>query len=148
MRKAESRLQKLPTVLTHGDFNPHNIMEGGVIDWERTTYAPAGHDLASNMCNIFFFPSSGDFEFTGSYTFSKEQILTYWQKMDEIYLSYKLPKISEYANDFIFCRSMWAVVGMHKYPKLQQWRYVQYPKLLEAYLHDEDLTDFLLNYSE
>ncbi|MDD4989285.1 MAG: aminoglycoside phosphotransferase family protein, partial [Candidatus Pacebacteria bacterium] len=67
MEKVEEHIASLPTVITHGDFNPHNIFPKGVIDWERTTVAPAGYDLATNISQIFFFPHAGEYEFMGKY---------------------------------------------------------------------------------
>lgn len=147
MEKAEGHIAELPVVITHGDFNPHNIFEKGVIDWERATSAPAGYDLATNISHIFFFPRGGDYEYTGKYAFSKEQAGIYWKEIDALYESEGLPKISDYADDFIFCRGIWSAVRMQKFPKLQKWRYDLYEKLVEAYLKGENLTNFLISYN-
>jgi len=146
MRKAEEHIATLPIVLTHGDFNPHNILEEGVIDWERASYAPLGYDLVTNISQIFFFPLSGDFEFIGGYKYSKDQIEHYWKEMDALYAANGFPKISDYANDFIFCRTIWSVVRMDRWPKIQQWRYHQYEEVLKGYLNGGNLTDFLFKY--
>ncbi len=147
MRRIEERIIKLSMVLSHGDFNPHNILAGGVIDWERGRLAPAGYDLATCVSQIFFFPFDGDFEYTGGYRYSKEQVRNYWKEMDAMYAGAHFPKISGYANDFIFCRSIWSATRMDDLPKLQKWRYDQYEKLLDAYLKGDDLTEVLFNYS-
>ncbi len=146
MQKAEKHISTLPIVLTHGDFNPHNIFETGVIDWERASFAPLGYDLVTNISQIFFFPSRGDFEFVGSYTYSKEQIARYWRELDALCVAHGFPKLSDYANDFIFCRSIWSVVRMDRWPKIQEWRYAQYEKLLTEYLTNGDVTRFLFEY--
>jgi len=109
MQRVESHIAVLPIVLTHGDFNPHNILENGVIDWERASYAPLGYDLATNISHIFFFPLN---------------------------------------NDFIFCRAIWSVVRMDRWPKIQQWRYSQYEMILDQYLKGNNLTEFLFKYQQ
>ncbi|MDD5068312.1 MAG: phosphotransferase [Candidatus Pacebacteria bacterium] len=147
MKKVESHIKELPTVITHGDFNPHNIFEKGVIDWERTAYAPAGYDLVTNITQIFFFPRWGKYEYMGKYVFSKEQVDRYWTEIDALYESKGLPKLSDYADDFIFCRSVWSVVRMEKWPDIQKWRYTLHEKIMDAYLKGENLTELLLENS-
>ena len=144
--KAESRISQLPTVLTHGDFNPYNIFETGVIDWEQGANAPLGYDLVTNVIQSMFFPITGDYEFKAGYRLTKEQITQYWQELNALCADTVKNHISSYTNDFIFCREVWSVVRMERWPKIQSWRYTLYNALLTAYLADEDLTDFLLNY--
>lgn len=144
--RAENRLKNVPSVLTHGDFNPYNIFEHGVIDWERGSYAPMGYDLTTNISQTFFFPLGGDFEATASCRFSPDQIHTYWKEMNVLCSEADIPSLTDYVNDYILFRSIWSVVRMDTWPKIQKWRYDQYEALLKAYLHDEDLTQFLLRY--
>jgi hypothetical protein len=146
MRKAEGRIATLPIALTHGDFNPHNILEAGVIDWERASYAPLGYDLATNISQIFFFPLRGEYEYIGGYTYSREQIDQYWKEMDALYTANGFPKVSEYATDFIFCRTIWSVVRMDRWPNIQRWRYRQYEEVLTEYLNTGNLTELLFSY--
>ena len=148
MTKAESRISSLPAVLTHGDFNPYNIFETGVIDWERGSYAPLGYDLCTNVIQSMFFPVSGDYEFKTGYRLTKEQIVQYWEEVDRLCADKVGTDISLYANDFIFCREVWSVVRMERWPKIQSWRYTLHQALLTAYLADEDLMEFLLNYDK
>lgn len=144
--KASYNISSLPTVLTHGDFNPYNIFETGVIDWERGSFAPLGYDLVTNITQSLFFPLHADSEFNAGYRFSKEQIERYWSVMDSLCSKAHVTTISTFANDFIFCRAVWSVVCMERWPKIQAWRYTQYQALLNAYLDDKNLTDFLLHY--
>jgi Phosphotransferase enzyme family len=146
MARIENRIQSLPSVLTHGDFNPFNILEGGVIDWERGSYTPLGYDLTSNITQTFFFPLGGDFEYTASYRYSHEQIAEYWKRLDAICTEAGLAPISDYRNDFIFCRCVWSVVRMDRWPKIQAWRNELHKKLLAAYLQGDDLSEFLRIY--
>ncbi len=144
--RVEDRIKDLPSVLTHADFNPYNIFERGVIDWERGSYAPMGYDLVTNISQTFFFPLGGDYEFTAACRYSEEQIARYWEEMNRCCTPVGIPKISDYINDFIFCRSVWSVVSMEKWPKIQNWRYNQYESLLNVYLKGGNLTKFLLEY--
>lgn len=142
----ESRVKHLPSVLTHGDFNPYNIFEEGVIDWERGSYAPLGYDLVTNIFQSFFFPLNGDYEFTAGCRYSEAQITRYWEEINAICATTGVPRISDHINDFIFCRSVWSAVRMKRWPKIQMWRFRQYEVLLETYLSGGDLTRFLLDY--
>lgn len=146
IQKVEKVMVQLPQALTHGDYNPHNIYPGGIIDWESSAIMPLGYDIATNIIQIYFFPLKGDYEFIGGYTYSKEQIGWYWDEIDKVYVEHGLPKISNFKNDFIFSRCIWSVVRMQKTPKIQKWRYDQYEKVLDAYLNDEDLSEFLRTY--
>lgn len=144
--RVEDNVKKLPSVLTHGDFNPYNIFEKGVIDWERGSYVPMGYDLVTNISQTFFFPLGGDYEFTAGCRYSEKQIDIYWEHLDTICTNAGIPSVSNHKNDFILCRSIWSVVRMDRWPKIQKWRYEQYEALLKTYLNGGDLTQFLLHY--
>lgn len=146
MRRIENHTKDLPSVLTHGDFNPFNIFEKGVIDWESGSYAPMGYDLVTNISQTFFFPLGGDYEFTAACRYTEKQIDTYWQQLDTICADAGIPPISDYRNDFILCRSIWSVVRMDRWPKIQAWRYQQFEALIKTYLSGGDLTKFLSHY--
>ena len=132
--KAKNKLSALPSVLTHGDFNPYNLFDNGVIDFESIFVAPAGYDLVSNIYHTYHFPKVGDFESTRRYEFSATQISSYFSLMDDVYTQNNFPKLSDFINDFIFSRTIWATVRMQHYPKLQKWRYHKFEKILENYL--------------
>lgn len=139
--KVKTRISSLPSVLTHGDLNVYNIFEKGIIDFGSSFESPIGYDLVSNIFQTYFFPKNGDFESIRRYEFSEEQISDYFFEMDAIYAENNLPKLSEYANDFLFTRAIWSAVRMEKYPKLQAWRYEKFEKMLNAYVADEGLDD-------
>lgn len=146
MKKAEENINRLPIVLSHGDFNPYNIFPNGVIDWERAGEAPLGYDITTNISQFLFFPISGDFEHIASYNFSIAQIDKYFIEMDRISVSKGFPKISQYLNDFLFTRCVWSVVRMDRTPKLQKWRNEQYEKIIDVYINGGNVTNFLLEY--
>ncbi len=146
MKRAEENINRLPIVLSHGDFNPYNIFPKGVIDWERAGEAPLGYDITTNISQFLFFPFSGDFEHVANYNFSNEQISKYWAEIDKICISKGFPKISDYFNDFLFARCIWSVVRMDRTPKLQKWRNAQYEKILDVYLNGGNVAEFLIEY--
>lgn len=121
--EAMKNLAHFPFVLTHGDFNPHNLYPKGVIDLESSFWAPAGYDLITNLIHIEYFPTSKDYEYFQGYNFNQEQRKRYLNMCDELYQAQGLFSLSPYLQDFEFCRAVWLAVKMQKYPKLQGFRY-------------------------
>jgi hypothetical protein len=146
MDKAHKHISQFPLVLTHGDFNPYNILPGGVIDWERGSYTPLGYDSVTCLSQTLFFPLPGDFEFCAGYRFSEKQTQMFFEDINRIYALHNLPQLGNTINDFIFARSIWSVVRMQRWPKLKAWRDTLYEKLIEAYLEERDLMKFLSTY--
>lgn len=137
-KKATSNLSKLPFVLTHGDFNPFNTHQKGIIDLENSSYAPFGYDVISGIGTTEYFPfskdhESKDFEFVTGYIFSQKQKDVYFEIFDLLSLEFNLPKISKFREDLMFTRAIWLLVGMHKWPKIQEFRY---KKFINEYLQD------------
>jgi len=132
--KLRMRTKSLPIVMTHGDFNPYNIFEAGVIDFGSMFDAPAGYDLVTNIYHAFLFPKEGDFEAMRRYELSENQTAEYLSLIDSIYIEKGLPKPSDFAEDFMFSRIIWSAVRMQKLPKIQKWRYEKFKRVLESYL--------------
>lgn len=132
--KLKSRAVLLPVVMTHGDFNPYNLFEAGIIDFGNSFDAPAGYDIVTNAYHSFLFPKEGDFESMRRYEFSEDQIRDYFSLVDRIYIENGLPKLSDFVEDFIFARTIWSAVRMQRWPKIQSWRYEKLEKILESYL--------------
>ncbi|MDO8482811.1 MAG: hypothetical protein Q7S86_03265 [bacterium] len=126
--EAVSVLKVFPSVLTQGDFNPHNLFPQGVIDFEKIYYAPCGYDLVTNICHINQFPESHEYEYYRGYFFSKDQEDSYYKRFDAIYVEAGLPKLSDYKGYFEYCRAIWSAARNHRAPKLQQWRYELFKK--------------------
>lgn len=124
----KNRVQSLPFVLNHGDFNSHNLFPAGVIDLEDSFYGPFGHDLYSALVSIDYFPNSQEYEFFARYQFSEENKAEYIGLLDRICAEAGLPPLSDFQKDFEFTRGVWALVRMHKYPKLQKFRYDKFIK--------------------
>lgn len=143
--KVKERLSASPIILTHGDFNAYNLFEEGIIDFGNSFEAPAGYDLVSNIYHTYLFPKGGDFESTRRYEFSTKQINDYFSLMDDIYLQNNFPKLSDFISEFIFTRTIWSAVRMQRYPKVQEWRYKKFEKILENYLSDGDVIDAMLH---
>ncbi|MES2930764.1 MAG: phosphotransferase [Patescibacteria group bacterium] len=114
----KGRLSVFPFVLTHGDFNPSNTYPAGVIDFEDSFYGPFGYDIVGSIVHIDYFPSSQEYEYFGKYRFTNEQKQKYLSLLDSISQQAGLPKLSEFEKDFEFCRAVWLLVRMGKWPKL------------------------------
>jgi len=144
--KLNQRTSVFPNVLTHGDFNPYNLFARGIIDFGDTYQAPAGYDVINNIYHTYNFPSPGDFESTRRYTFTQEQIVKYFASMDQIYTSANLPGLSHFQDDFVFAKTIWSVVRMERWPKVQRWRYERFKQILHRYLRDELILPMVLSY--
>lgn len=120
---AKQKIAALPFVITHGDFNPNNLYPDGVIDLEDSFHAPFGHDLVGAFSHIDYFPDSSDYEFHATYRFSADQQRQYFELLDRICMETSLPPLSECKSDFDFTRAVWLLVRMHKWPKIQKFRY-------------------------
>jgi hypothetical protein len=144
--KLKKRTSGLPTVLSHGDFNAYNLFEGGVIDFGNIHNAPAGYDIVSNIYHTYNFPKTGDYESLRRYEFTADQISQYFASMDRIYTEAGLPKLSDFREDFIWAKEVWATTRMEKYPKLRKWRYKKFRKILAKYLNDEAIIQTALEF--
>jgi hypothetical protein len=135
-KKAVQNTRDLPWVLTHGDFNPFNIFTKGVIDFGSSFHAPAGYDIISCMYHTQNFPVAGDYEVnvTRRYDFSEEQVKNYLVEMDRIYADAKAPMPTRFIEDVKICRMIWSAARIHKYPKLQKWRYDRLRNMVGDYL--------------
>lgn len=132
-KEMQERTAHLPFVISHGDFNPHNLYAGGAIDLEDSYHAPFGHDLIGGIVSIDYFPDSQEFEYFAKYRFSEEQKKQYLRLLDGICEEHALPKLSDFQEDFEFTRATWLLVRMHKWPKIQKFRY---DKFIEKFLND------------
>lgn len=124
----KQHLAQLPFVITHGDFNPHNMYPDGVIDFETAAMGPIGYDLITAIDHIVYFPDSKDYEYYKGYDFTEDQRGIYLKIMDTVFLEHHLPALSSLRRDFAFCRATWMVANMHRFPKIQQFRYDLFKK--------------------
>jgi hypothetical protein len=135
--KAVGRLSELPFVLTHGDFNPFNTHQKGIIDLENSSWAPFGYDIISAIGTNEYFPfvkdiHANNFEFISGYKFSEDQKGTYLGLFDTQLAKLNLSPLSTYLEDLMFTRAIWLLVRMHKWPKIQRYRY---DKFIREYLN-------------
>jgi len=135
-----------PVVITHGDCNPYNLFDKGIIDIENNFHAHAGYDLISNIYSTYCFPKNGDYENKRRYEFTSAQIAEYMQRIDKVYTDAGLPKLSVYQDDFMFARIVWATARMQYTPKLQKWRYDLLEKTIANYIEDKPVIDVLMNF--
>lgn len=115
--------EALPFVLTHGDLNPNNMYPAGVIDLEDAFPGPYGYDLVSAVSHIDSFPVTEGYEYLGGYHFTPEQIQEYTARMNLLSKEAGLLPLSEFWNDFEFCRAIWLAADIPNTPKLQKFRY-------------------------
>lgn len=125
-----NRLAVFPKSIMHGDFNPFNILPGGIIDFETVSVAPFGYDLIGFYTTYKWFPSGGDYEFTKLYKFSDKQIKKYKKEISDLCLKNSLPDIFEFQNEFEFLKGLWHSAGMSHVPKLQRFRFELLRKML------------------
>lgn len=144
--KCVAKTKNLSFVLTHGDFNPHNLFERGIIDFGSSFEAPLGYDAISCIFHSLNFPTDLSSEMVRGYQFSGEQVEKYLKAIDEIHKKNGLPPITKYVDDFIFVRTVWSVVVMHKYPFIREWRIRRFGKMMEIYLADQSVRDFVMSY--
>src|SRR3989344_115795 len=85
IEKIKNTLSSSTFVMSHNDFNSHNIFPKGIIDLDRASYSPVGYDLITNIFQIFLHPclpadraKNDNFEFSRKYEFSKKQIESYF----------------------------------------------------------------------
>jgi hypothetical protein len=138
----QKKLQKLPFVQTHGDLGPFNIYPKGVIDIESLFEAPIGYDLATAIFMTDFFPVK-KLELQQIFRFTRQQKKKYIDSIDYFFQKNNLPKFSGFLNEFILARCLWTTTRMEKWPKIRSWRFLQYERLLSAYLSGKDLIEFL-----
>ncbi|CAN5753299.1 hypothetical protein BH11PAT2_BH11PAT2_01860 [soil metagenome] len=121
--KVRVRTENLPFVLTHGDFNPHNLYPSGVIDLEDSFPGPYGYDLVSAVVHIDSFPTTEGYEYFAKYHFTPDQVQEYSNRLDAVSREAELPPLSDFWNDFEFCRAVWLAADIFTAPKLQEFRY-------------------------
>lgn len=114
---AIERLKPLPRALTHGDCNPANLYERGVIDLEDSFYGPLGYDIISALVTIEWAPEVKTHEFYAQYRFAPEQKAAYLKQFRQI---------APHFDDLAFCRAAWLSSGMGEWPRLQQWRFEKF----------------------
>ncbi len=119
------RLKNIPFVFSHGDFNPYNFFPKGAIDFEDGFYAPVGFDVLGLMVYPEYFPHKDvvELEINGGYKYSKEQVERYMQTMNAILVESNLPSVEEIYEEIRFLKGIWLTVKMHRWPKMQQYRY-------------------------
>ena len=135
----------MPTVITHGDFNPYNLLEKGIIDFGNNFEGIAGYDTVSNIFQTYFFPNDIGFESQRRYEFTSGQVDRYLDSMNIIFIEYGLPRVSIFLSEFILSRAVWSAVRMQQAPRLQAWRYQNLETLLNGYLAGEDISKIIID---
>ncbi len=142
--KLQKNLEKIPFVLSHGDLNPFNMVEGGVIDFGSSFNAPIGYDAYVNLYHTYNFPADTTHPNSRKYDFTKEQKNRYLEAIAHVYERQGMDYIPLHIDDFIMARNFWSTVKMGHYPELQKWRYMQFERLSNIYLSGGNLADSIV----
>lgn len=127
--RLQQRFTGFPTVLTHGDFHPHNICTGGVIDLEFVHWSVAGYDII----NAFFGEGLWPIDLT-DFRFTQMQQTLASHAIDELFHAHHLPLPLAYMADFLMCRMMRMVeLRGHRPSAVNQWIYQGYEAQAKAY---------------
>jgi hypothetical protein len=132
-------ISEFPVVLCHGDLQPGNIFETGIIDFERSFLGPVAYDLLGNIFHPLNYPREAGYERIRKYEFTFDQISEYLQKIDDLFLSAGYSKLSDAVDDILFARTCFFVARMSREPRFQRWGYQKLDRVLAAYLGNEPL---------
>lgn len=102
-KKASERVLSIPFGHTQGDLNAFNILPSGVIDFELSGFGPVGYDVITNLHFGQMWPAE-----RVVYRFTQNQINKYLAKVDRIAEECGLPKMSDFENDFLVLKAIWA----------------------------------------
>lgn len=133
--KAQHIVADLPWVVTHGDFNPHNIFPGGVIDFEDHFHAPLGHDLVTAAAHIAWFPVETTTEYYAKYQLTAAQR----SRCIESFAVFAPVDRAEIFAAYVFMRGCWSAAHMGEWPKLQKWRFELLDSVAKRLIQGEDL---------
>ena len=133
--EAIGSLHAFPYVVSHGDFNAHNMFPAGVIDLDDAFLAPAGYDLISALVHTEYFAPDPTHDLMQRYTFSPTQRARYLSTLDDLYIQAGLPRPSDFLHHFEFCRAVWLCVGMHDHPHMRAFRMA---RLKERFLNTHE----------
>ena len=131
--EAVARIKKLRGTLLHGDCNPANMYEGGIIDLEDSFHGPLGYDQISALISIEWSPEQRYYEFYAHYHFTEETKREFREMMRKTSQRMNVADPIPYESDLAFCRAVWLCSGMLEWPRIQQWRF---EKLIREYLHE------------
>lgn len=128
--RAQQRLAVFPVVRTHGDFHPHNLCPGGVIDLEFVHWSVAGYDAITGLfADDLLPPDPADYRYTAN------QLTDACTAIDALFQRNHLPPPSPYLADFRLCRMMRIVQLAERRPlEVQQWIYQRYIAMATAYI--------------
>lgn len=143
---AVQKIAQLPFVASHGDLNPHNMFERGIIDFGDAHDAPLGYDLVCNVYQEFNFPKIGDYESMRWFELSPKQIGEYFFEIDGLLERSGASKISDFKEDFIVLRAIRSTARIGKNTKLRQWRTDRLAKILASYISGASIMDVVLHF--
>ncbi len=135
-------LRDWPFCLTHGDFLPNNILEGGVIDFGDHFFGPIGYDIVNAITTAWWFPKDECFEYRRKWSFSDAQTDEFFAEAGTFTDNGETFNVLEKFDSLFFLRATWWTVRNHKMPLLQQWRYEKYCRLMDAWERGQPLEKY------
>lgn len=145
-RKAKSRISRFPLVLCHGDLNVSNFLPKGIIDFEWAFWGYAGFDVIGNIYFTYFFPKVKRDRSARVYEPTEGQIAKYLDAMDLIYERHGLQRPSDYKDDFMYPKAVWAASKMGKYPGMQRWRFDLLRQITNEYLDGKPIVETIRSF--
>lgn len=139
--KTERALKDHPQSVTHGDFTPHNILPGGVIDFGDHFEGPVGFDMVNVLTTSFWFPKSGT-EYVRESAFTNEQVERFFAAVGTFKTPHGVMRLEDVFDVLFFLKSTWWAVRNDSAPKLQIWRYARYLEVVERYLAGDSLLEY------
>jgi hypothetical protein len=137
--KACRKVMSLPWGYVQYDFNPFNVLRGGVIDFEFAGLGPVGYDAVTGVHFGRMWPRR-----RVAYVLTTDQIESYLTAVDEIAIAKGVPAVSSHANDFLVLKAIWATskekaseANPLSNPDFWEWRVKMRDWCIERYLRGE-----------
>lgn len=140
IKRVADRVTELPFGYLQSDLNAYNILENGVIDFENASHGPVGFDVMTNVSFGRLWP-----RIARAYVVSDEQIGRYNDRVDELAIANKLPKMTEYRNEFLLLKAVRATnkMGTEQHrkcnPQFWTWRVRVRDWCIQKYLKGEQI---------
>ncbi len=140
-KMVQERLKDYPSCLTHGDFNPHNLFSKGVIDFGDHFVGPIGYDAVTAVTTPFWFPKGEGFEFRRKYTFTEDQVRQFFDACGTYQVGEREIDIRDRFDELFLLKAAWWSVRNQRNPKLQEWRYDRFRKVVDEFIRGESLLE-------
>lgn len=145
-KQLNTDLATLPQAWNHGDHNPYNIFEDGIIDLEDWFFGPVWYDSITALTQNFWFPRAGEEgELTRQFMFTHEQLLSAFTELTTHSLGINFTDSRIFGALFLL-RWIFVTVKSNATPILETYRYKKMQKAIEAYLQGEHMLEYFLKH--